>query len=72
MARSKTPGEPVVALLVVLGTRIVGVRAIEMRGTAGLKARRPANVRVLLKDVSLCLTDSYFYNVFYFVLLITM
>ena len=44
-ARSRNQVEPVVALLEVLGTRIVEVPATETLTTGGLRASRHANVR---------------------------
>ena len=44
MARLTNPVESVVALLAVLGIRIVEVQATETRITGGLRASMPANV----------------------------
>ena len=44
MARLRNPAEPVVALLAVLGSRIVEVLVTKTQITGGLRAWRPANV----------------------------
>ena len=50
MARSKNLAEPVVALPVVLGIRIVDVKETGKLVTRGLRASMPANVSLRLKS----------------------
>ena len=57
MARSRNPGESVVALLEVLGTRTVEVKATDMRVTAGWTAWKLANVSLVLATAEACMLD---------------